>query len=229
MSASAESQNNQRILDALQPMSKTLGMPSEWLQVIANHSRLTYYKAGEILQFEGDPPQAMYIFLSGRAKVFRMSQQGREQVILVARAGDHVNLVPMIDEGPCPATVQTLTDAEALVCTLASFKEILTNEPRIAIVMMKELARLQRKMVQLIEELSLHTVQSRLARMLIDNSNNNPPHITMTQSDMASQIGTVREMIARTLKTFDGLGLIKIQQGQIMVVDRLGLKEKIAD
>jgi CRP-like cAMP-binding protein len=215
-----------RILSVMQPMAKSLNMPPDWIQLLAECVQLRRWTTGEILQIEGDAPRAMYIILSGRMKIIRISAQGREQVLHVAGPGDHVNMVPLIDEGPCPATVQTLSEVEALVCTLDAFQNLLKQEPKLAQVMMKDLARRQRQLVRLVDDLALHTVQSRVARLLLERAEalEHGESVTpLTQNEMASRVGTVREMIARTLKTFADLGIIEVDAGRITILDRAQL------
>jgi CRP/FNR family transcriptional regulator, cyclic AMP receptor protein len=79
----------------------------------------------------------------------------------------------------------------------------------------------------LVDELALHSVQGRLAGMLLaqaeaaERGEVVPP---LTQAEMAAHLGTVREMVGRTLKSFEALGLIRLDRGQIAILDRAGLE-----
>ncbi len=213
----------------MKPMAASLSMPREWVELMAQAATISRFEPGQILQVEGDAAEAMYIVMRGRVKVFRTATTGREQVMHVAGPGDHVNLVPLIDGGRCPASLQALTEVDTLVCTVAAFWELLAREPRLALVMMKDLARRQRHLVRLVDELALHTVQSRLIRLLLDRAESaerGEEVVTLTQTEMASQVGTVREMVGRTLKVLEGLGLIDLEAGKITVLDRAGLESR---
>jgi CRP-like cAMP-binding protein len=188
------------------------------------------YPAGAIIQLEGDPTEATYIVLKGQVKILRSSPSGREQVIHIATPGQNINLVPVLDGGANPATVQALTNCAMLSFPCEPLRELIRREPALAIAMLTDLAARQRRLVGLIDELALHTVQGRLASLLLtraEASERGIPIPPMTQADMANHLGTVREMISRTLKTFEGLGLIELKQGAIVVKDRKGLEEKI--
>jgi len=118
---------------------------------------------------------------------------------------------------------------DTLVCTVEAFGALLAREPRLALIMMKDLARRQRHLVRLVDELALHTVQSRLIRLLLDRAESaerGEEVVTLTQTEMASQVGTVREMVGRTLKILEGLGLIGLEAGKITVLDRAGLESR---
>ncbi|MBV9787440.1 MAG: winged helix-turn-helix domain-containing protein, partial [Chloroflexi bacterium] len=83
-----------------------------------------------------------------------------------------------------------------------------------------------RHLVNLVDELSLHTVQGRLARLLLEQAaaaERGEVVPALTQAEMAAQLGTVREMVARTLKSFEVLGLLRMERGAITVLDRAGL------
>jgi CRP-like cAMP-binding protein len=188
------------------------------------------HAAGALIQLEGDPVEATYIVLKGQVKILRSSPSGREQVIHIATPGQNINLVPVLDGGPNPATVQALTNCALLSFPCEPLRELIRREPALAVAMLTDLAARQRRMVGLIDELALHTVQGRLASLLLtraEAAERGIPVPPMTQADMANHLGTVREMISRTLKTFEGLGLIEMKGGAIVVKDRNGLEEKI--
>lgn len=205
-------------------------LPDAVIQALNAMAITREHVAGAIIQLEGDPADATFIVLKGQVKILRSSSSGREQVIHVATPGQNINLVPVLDGGPNPATVQALTN-----CTLLSFpceplREMIRREPALAVVMLTDLAARQRRLVGLIDELALHTVQGRLASLLLtraEAAERGIPIPPMTQAEMANHLGTVREMISRTLKTFEGLGLIELKQGAIVVKDRKGLEEKM--
>ena len=211
----------------MEPMAKALKLPPEWVQRMAEATRLCRFEAGQLFQVEGDPVDALYVVLRGRVKVFCASPQGREQVLHVAGPGDHINIVPIVDGGPGPASLQALTRVDLLSCSSAAFGALLEREPRLGLVMMRELARKQRQLVRLVDVLALHSVQGRVARLLLDRAEaveQGQPAPPLTQTEMASQIGTVREMVARALKTLEGLGIIDVAAGHITVVDRAALE-----
>jgi|GEM_PF-157007 len=218
-----------RAMQAMQPMAARSDLPEGALRGVAEIAVLMRRGPGAILQLEGEPAQAMFIVVHGRVKILRSTPAGREQVIHVAGPGDHINVVPVVDGGKCPATVQTLTEAEVFALPVKELRECLLREPRLAMMLLANLARNHRKMVNLIEDLALHTVQGRLAKLLLARATSVgegeevPP---LTQADMATQLGTVREMVARTLRTFEGLGLIQMERGRIVVLDADGLRQK---
>jgi len=205
-------------------------LPDAVIQALGKMAITREYAAGTIIQLEDDPAEATYIVLRGQVKIIRSSPTGREQVLFVASPGQNINLVPVLDNGTNPATVQALTSCAMLSFPCEPLRGLIRREPALAVAMLTDLASRQRRLVGLIDELALHTVQGRLASLLLSRAEaaeRGIPVPPMTQADMANHLGTVREMISRTLKTFEGLGLIEMKQGAIVVKNRKGLEEKI--
>jgi CRP-like cAMP-binding protein len=183
--------------------------------------------AGAFIQFEGDEAEAMYVIGQGHVKIARTAASGREQVLYVLGSGSHFNTVPIFDEGTCPANAQALTDVLLLVLPREAMRRVVERHPPLALALLKEFTGRLRHLVNLVDELALHTVQGRLAGLLLaqaaaaERGEIVPP---LTQAEMAAHLGTVREMVGRTLKTFEALGLIRLERGRIAILDRTGLE-----
>ncbi|MCL6510913.1 MAG: Crp/Fnr family transcriptional regulator [Anaerolineae bacterium] len=216
-------------LPALRRMAARTGLPDRVVDALADIAVIRQVRAGEVVQLEGDPAEAMYVVLNGRVKIMRTASNGREQVLHIAGPGDHINLVPILDDGPNPATVQAITDAVLAAVPCEPLRQLMMREPAFTMALLRDLARRQRHLVTLVDELALHCVQGRLARLLLSRAEAAergeavPP---LTQAEMASQIGTVREMVSRTLRNFEELGLIAVERGVIVVRDRAGLEQR---
>jgi len=183
--------------------------------------------AGAIIQLEGDPAEAMYVVAQGRVKIARIGSNGREQVLNVIAAGGHFNTVPMFDGGACPANAEALTDVELLALPRDALLPVVGQHPALALALLKEFTGRLRHLVNLVDELALHTVQGRLAGLLLEQAaaaERGEPAPPLTQAEMAARLGTVREMVGRTLKSFEALGLIRLDRGQITILDRTGLE-----
>lgn len=204
-------------------------LPDPVIVALADMALVQERPAGAMIQIEGDEAEAMYLVLKGQVKILRASPSGREQVIHIAAPGQYINMVPLLDRGTNPATVQALTDATLLAFPAGPVHALMLREPTFTVALLTDLAARQRRLIGLVDELALHTVQSRMAKLLIERAEaaeRGLPVAPMTQSDIAAQLGTVREMVSRTLRTFEGLGLIETKQGQIVIKDRAGLEEK---
>ncbi|MCG8353024.1 MAG: Crp/Fnr family transcriptional regulator [Chloroflexales bacterium] len=187
------------------------------------------YPPETIVFLEGDPIAAMYIVARGQVKITRIGANGREQVIEIALPGDHFNTITLFDDGPCPAHAQTLTETSLLMLPKEQLEGIIDKHPALARALLKEFAQRMRRLVSLIDDLALHSVQGRLARLILTTAamgdqGQTPPQLT--QAEMAARLGTVREVLGRSLKAFETAGLIHLEQGRIVVMDRDGLERQ---
>lgn len=182
--------------------------------------------AGSVLFLAGEEAPGLYIVASGRVKIVRESPTGREQVLHVIEPGNHFNLVPIFDGGPAPATAICLTDVELLLVPSVALRELTRRTPELAMALLADAGHFLRRLVSLVDDLALHTVQGRVARLLLaqaEAADRGEPAPPLTQAEMAARLGTVREMVGRTLKTFEALGLIGVARGTIAILDREGL------
>lgn len=214
---------------ALQQVRFAKNLSSQTLDALAARTSERRVDRGTILTLEGEPAEAMYIVADGRIKVVRYGAEGREQILHVAEAGDHVNAVPMFDGGTCPATTEALQPSTLLVLHRDDLHDLIGSHPELALAFLGEFAGRLRMLVGLVEDLALHTVHGRLAKLLVqgaeaaERGHQAPP---MTQAEMAAHLGTVREMVARTLKSFESSGLIALDRGTIRIIDRDGLRKR---
>jgi len=211
----------------LRRVSFCAGLPEPIVTALVAIAAPLHRPAGSLIQIEGDPADVMYIVARGRVKIARIGANGREQVLNVIPAGGHFNTVPIFDGGPCPANAEAIEDVDLLALPREALLGVVEQHPPLALALLKEFTGRLRHMVNLVDELALHSVQGRLAGLLLaqaaaaERGEVVPP---LTQAEMAAQLGTVREMIGRTLKGFETLGLIRLERGQIAILDRAGLE-----
>jgi CRP-like cAMP-binding protein len=199
------------------------------LEAIASIGHRQEVERGQMITLEGEPAEAMYIVLSGRVKISRYSQEGHEQIMYTVGPGDHFNTVPIFDDGPCPAMTEALAPTRLLILPRGEMRLLITRFPALAEALLKEFASRLRHLVGLVEDLALHTVHGRLARLLLlqaEAAERGQQHAPLTQAEIAAHLGTVREMVSRALKAFEAGGLISLERGAIRLLDREGLRLK---
>jgi CRP-like cAMP-binding protein len=209
----------------LRRVSFCAGLPDAVISALAAIAIPLRRPAGAIIQIEGDPANSMYIVAQGQVKISRIARSGREQALNIVGIGGHFNAVPMFDGGPCPANAEALTDVALLALPRDPLQVVVETHPVLALALLRDFTARLRHFVDLVDELSLHTVQGRLAGLLVAQAEaiRRGEGAPLTQADMAARLGTVREMIGRTLKNFEALGLISIERGTIAILDREGL------
>jgi CRP-like cAMP-binding protein len=201
-------------------------LPNAAVAALAAIAMPRRFTAGALVQLEGDPAEAMYVVAGGHVKLARIGSNGREQVLYVIGPGGHFNTVPIFDGGNCPANAEALSDVALLALPRNELLGVVEEYPPLALALLKEFTGRLRHLVELVDEISLHSVQGRLAGLLLDQAGaaaHGEAAPALTQAEMAARLGTVREMVGRALKAFEVLGLIRLDRGQITILDRAGL------
>ena len=202
------------------------GLDDDALREIAPHVHERTFSSGQLILLEGDPCQALYFVVQGVVRTSRTSLAGREYVLAYLGPGEPLSLVPALDGGPHLATVDAVTDTTLYTIPCERFQRIVRQHPEIALAVMERLAAEVRRLSDVVEDLALHTVRTRLARFLLAQAEAPQTSHRWTQEKIAAHIGSVREMVVRTLRVFAAAGLIRRQRGRVIVVDREGLERE---
>ncbi len=143
------------------------GLPDEQLDAIATIAIAKSYHKGEVIFVEGQEGSGFFVVRSGRVKVFKLSTEGKEQILEFFGAGEHFAEVPAFDGQSFPASATALEKTELLFFERDTFLDLLEQQPTIAINMLAVFARHLRRFARLIEDLSLKEVPGRLAAYLL--------------------------------------------------------------
>ena len=200
------------------------GLNPDTLQFIAQHAFTRDLDAGKELVIEAKITRHIYFLVSGHVRALRISQEGRLQILGRFGPGSTLNIIPMLnDDSVNQASIETLTRVRIIVLDSISFNKLISNYPDFSIMIMKHLAERMTKMVDLVSDLSFHSVRIRLARFLIDMAENPFIEVGWTQDEIAAQIGTIRDVVGRILRDFESKGLIKRNFQQIILLNREGI------
>ncbi len=183
---------------------------------------------GQVLFTEGEAAQAMYVVRSGQVKIFKLSPDGREQVLRMAGAGDCFNEVPIFDNGPNPANAQAVEPAALWGIRQGDMRRLVEEHPAIAIGFLKAFAGKLRYFTRKVEDLSFRSVTSRVAKLLLEMAEDDGKgglrlKQQFTQQEMASVVGTAREMIGRAFKALEKEGAIRLDRHRVVIVSRAAL------
>ena len=185
--------------------------------------------AGEIILHEGEESQSAYFVLSGKVEVFRMALSGREQVLALISAGQGFNTAPFfLEEKHNPASVRALEQTIVMVVPAVQFLSLLNELPDFNRMVMRDYSQRLKQLTNRVEDLGLYSVRARLVRFLLEQADQKEITTRYTQDEIARYVGTVRDVVGRSLRTLEQEGLIQIQHQRIRLLDRQGL-EKIAN
>ena len=197
------------------------------LAEVASHVQERTLRRGEVILLEGEAPRAVYFIVHGQVRIYRLSPEGREQVLKRLGPGEAFNFVPVLDGAPNPSSAIAWTDVTVYAIERDHFVQMLRKHPALAVAILTDFAAKLRHVTALAEDLSLRTVGARLAKLLLTQAakKEEVPR-RMTQQEMAAQLGTVREVVGRALAELEREGLIRLERHRIIIVDRSGLEAK---
>jgi CRP/FNR family transcriptional regulator, dissimilatory nitrate respiration regulator len=201
-------------------------MPDSILHQIADHMQLREYERGEALFWEGDACDGLYVVLQGSAKIYRLSLQGRQYIVRVLQEGDTFAEVPAFDGGINPVNVEALESCKLWVIESEILRELILSHPQFAKKVLVNFGTMLRQMVRQVSEMAFYQVTHRLARLI----NELPPDdmgtvSLMTQEQMAARLGTVREVVARSLKELERSGAIQVENRRIRILDQAAFSQ----
>jgi CRP-like cAMP-binding protein len=211
-------------------------LDEEELRRLAAHCVVRRLGREELLFAEGDPCEGMYVVQSGAIKVFKMAETGREQVLVIERAGSTVGELPVFDGGNLPASAAAVEDSSLLFLPKREFLFLCRQNSEVAFAVIRSLAWRFRYMTSLVEELSLKEVSHRLARFLRDRALSVGVRtrrgvefpLEETNQQIAAEIGTVRDLVSRNLRRLVDRKIIKMERRKVIVLNMSDLEEQIA-
>lgn len=198
------------------------------LHDISGGMYLARYARGEVLFWQGEPCAGLHIIRQGSVKLFKVSQQGRELIVKIFEDGESFNEVPVFDFGSNPVNAAALEDSEIWVVEAAGIRGAIEKHPEMCKAVIANLSQNLRMLVKVVEELSFFQVTNRLARLISQLPaeqlvGQGSAHLT--QDQIAARLGTVREVVARSLRELERSGAIRVDRRQIQVMDETLLKQ----
>jgi CRP/FNR family transcriptional regulator len=212
-----------------------------------------FYGRGETIFLEGDPGEGFYIVAAGKVKIFKVSLEGKEQILHIYGPGNPFGEVPVFSGDNFPANAVTLAKSHLLFFSRSGFARLITANPSLSMNMLAVLSMRLREFTVQIENLSLKEVPGRLASYLLylaeeqaaetaaGQSGQLPEqihlpeqillpeqiHLPISKGQLASLLGTIPETLSRILAKLSGQEMIQVKGNQIEIKDR-GLLEELA-
>jgi len=201
------------------------GLSETEFAFLTSHVVPRRYAAGEMVFTEGDPCAGLYVVQSGNVRIYKASPGGREQVLSIDSPGSSIAELPVFDGGNYPASAQALSDSTLLFFSREDFQKLCLQYPQVALKVLRVIGGRLRRLVGIIEELSFTTVRHRLIALLVRLGKSAATHsddtVTLTMqannTELAAQIGTVRELVSRNLSRLQSEGLISVENRQLTI------------
>jgi len=204
------------------------GLDSPRLWKLAQSTTRREVGAGQIVFSEGEPCAGLLVVQEGWLKTVKISPSGREQVVCVAGPGDLCNEIGVFAGVANPATAIALEPAILWSIPRDTVLQLMEEVPGVAQMVSRGLAQRVLHMQTMVEDLSLRTVEARLARLLLERASDGTlhRHRWATQDVMAARLGTVPDVLNRELKKLADQGLIRVARHEIQILNARGLQAR---
>jgi CRP-like cAMP-binding protein len=184
------------------------------------------FRRGEIIVERGRKSNALYILLTGRARVVASDARGREVILAVLQPGDYIGEMSLIDNEPHSATVRAEVQTDVLTLNRSEFARCLPENTSLSYAIMRGLVARLRNSNRQIESLALLDVYGRVARALLDMADEEGEQRVIrgkvSRQDLAKHVGASREMVSRVMKDLEERGLVEtLETGSVILKEHL--------
>jgi len=208
------------------------GLPAQQLEFMAQICLDQKFEKGQALFSEGSRAKGFYLVESGKVKIYKLSREGKEQILHIFGPGEILGEVPVFAGGSYPANAEAIEPSRALFFPRDSFVALIGREPSIALNLLGILSRRLRQFTHLIEDLSLKEVPGRLAAYLIylaeRSGRTEVLELDITKAQLAGLLGTIPETLSRILAKMSQQEILAVEGRIIRLLDRKALESLAA-
>jgi len=207
-------------------------LPESALVAVIESGVARRLEEGGLLFCEGDPTPGLLVVTAGRVKLYKLDSRGRELTLGVAASGDVVGAPASFDGGNCPYHAMAYGDDGAILFQIPPlrFQMLLESHPVITVGVVRFLAVQNRRLIEMLKAQTLHSVHARFASYLLHAAGDAEQFLLPDSNvGIAAHLGTVREVVSRTLHQFADLGYISLRGRTITVTAREQLRRAAMD
>ena len=204
------------------------GLPQEQLNEINQIAVNRKYQKGEVIFSEGDDGIGFFLIVTGQVKIYKVSAEGKEQILHIFGPGEPIGEVPVFTGQPFPAHAETIVKSHLLYFPRSEFMRRIADNPSLALNLLAVLSMRLRQFTVQIENLSLKEVPGRLASYLIylsqEQKNRQTVPLDISKGQLASLLGTIPETLSRIFAKMSQQRLIAVSGRDIRLLDHEGLQ-----
>ena len=218
-----------KILDIISAIPVFNGLPDDQIAAIKRIAREKPVSKGEIIFSEGDEGQGFFVVAEGRVKIYKMSPEGKEQILHILGRGQPFGEVSVFAGQKFPAYAQALDSGRVLFFPRIAIVDLIAANPSLALNMLAVMSKKLRQFAVQIENLSLKEMPARLASYLIylaqEQQSEAAVTLKISKGQLASILGTIPETLSRGFAKLSGQNLIRVKGKTITLLDRRGLED----
>lgn len=221
-----------RLIAMLAQIPHFSSLPTKAQDVIMAAAILRHFEAGQVIYLEGEPANYVYLLESGWVKATRMTPEGREQGLLFLRPIEIFGDIAVFSGTTYPGTTTALEAVDVWLIPAETLLSLIRAYPDLALAVIRKLSERVLHYIELVEDLSLRSVEARLASTLLRHAEPHgdvfivPRREWTTFDEMAVRLGTVRDVLSRAIKTLEEEGYLKVEKQTITILDAKALSER---
>ena len=204
------------------------GLPTEQLDAIRRLAVEKRFNKGQTLFSEGDRTTGFFVIVEGRVKIYKVSSEGKEQILHIFEAGQSFGEVTVFTGQQMPAHAQTLSQTHLFLFARKAFIDLVSSNPSLALNLLGIMSKKLRQFAAQIENLSLKEIPARLASYLIylsqEQGSEDAVVLKISKGQLASLLGTIPETLSRMFAKLSGQNLIRVEGPKIVLLDRDGIE-----
>lgn len=219
----------EKILEIISGIPLFSGLPEHQLDEIKHIAINKHYKKGEFVFYEGDDGNGFYVVVEGTIKIFKVSSEGKEQILHIFGPGEPFGEVPVFSGQSFPANSEAIAKSHLLFFPRSAIVDLISANPSLALNMLAVLSMRLRQFTVQIENLSLKEVPARLASYLIylaeEQGTEDSVYLNISKGQLASLLGTIPETLSRIFSRMNSQNLIEVKDRTIRLLDLNRLEE----
>ena len=205
------------------------GLPEEHTAEIEKIAVNKYFNKGEIIFYDGDEGVGFYLIVEGSVNVYKLSPEGKEQILHIMQAGDTIGAVPVFSGKSFPANARAISKSHLLFFDRKKFIKLIKNKPSLTMNILALLSMRLREFTIQVENLSLKEIPGRLAAYLLylsqEQGNKNIIKLNISKIQLANLLGTGPESLSRALGNMKSKKLVEEEGINIRLINRRLLVE----
>jgi CRP/FNR family cyclic AMP-dependent transcriptional regulator len=177
------------------------------------------YKKGQLLVYQGDSGDSVFVIVEGLVKVMVTSEEGEEMVLVTLRPSDTFGELSLVDGGPRSASAEAVEATRVLIITRAILLELIEQHPSLTDSLLRSLGSLARRLTEQAADLVFLDIHGRMAKLLLSMADQRGTQagdgivldLNLTQADLAAMVGGSRQSVNQTLRSFESRGYLQIE------------------
>jgi CRP-like cAMP-binding protein len=219
----------ENILNIISAIPLFNGLPADQLSAIRQIAVEKQFNKGQTIFSEEDETKGLFVVVEGRVKIYKVSSEGKEQILHIIEAGQSFGEVTVFTGQQMPANAQTLAKSRLLLFPRSAFVGLVTANPSLALNLLAIMSKKLRQFAVQIENLSLKEIPARLASYLIylaeEQGSADAVTLNISKGQLASLLGTIPETLSRIFAKLSRQNLIRVEGPKITLLDFEGIED----